>query len=213
MTLAIIDEVIEFDEDGRVDGLQFDSRERALQEWRERKEDREYQSLFVRLYKRNWARKLASSPEGRERLQANNRRYRQQNIIHCRAVENARRKRKYDANPVVNQCEECGQCCTPPYEQRNKRSRFCGNRCRSRFYGRARSQRRKKGMRQMDLRDKIFKLLETAGPLTAKQIAELLGTKPGSTYTSMCKWVKAGEIRNNGGRPAVYYIPLQAWSE
>ena len=49
MTIARFEEVACFDDEGRVEGMQFDSRERRVQQWREKKDDEEFERLVAKL--------------------------------------------------------------------------------------------------------------------------------------------------------------------
>lgn len=203
MSIARLEDVAVWDEDGNVDGLQFDGRERRIQQWREKQDGREFAELVERLQKRNSARRARQDPMRMEQIRENDRRHRESGRKLVR--ENLRRREKYAADPVVNVCEECDGTWSPPYEQRAKRSRFCSKRCRNKFHGRQRC-RPVAGLRDMGIRGKVFAFLRTNYGSTAQEIAEATSTKIGSVRTSVCKWTRDGELVSDGKRPARYSI-------
>lgn len=211
MTIATLDDVIAWDDDGEIDGLQFDGRERAIQEWRDRKEEEEYKALFQRLYKRNHYRRAAETPEGKARQMENVRRYRERNRERMRQRERDQRRAEYAANPVVNTCQECGQSWAVPFERKNRKSKFCSQSCRNKDSGRRRvkERRRSQGLRDMSVRKRIVRCLRR-GPATSKQVASAIGGKLASVRCVLCTMVKAGELLSDGGKPAVFSIPERA---
>lgn len=203
--LAKLNEVLEFDADGRVAGLQFNDRARAIAEWRDRLEEREFQRLVTQLQKRNSARRSAATEAGKARVKENTLRYRQKHLERLRSLTQKRRSRRYYENPVVNRCHECGKLWTPPYEQKVKRSKYCSRRCRNRDGGRRR--KRSKGLRQMDLRCRVLECLGNQ-PRTAAGVATFIGAKLGSIRTCLCRWAASGAIESAGGKPAMYSLPV-----
>lgn len=206
MTIHSFGEIAEYDEDGQLTGFQFEGRERAIQEWREKKEEDEFRELVERLQKRNSARRTAASAEGRRRLQETDRRFKARHGARINAAARRRRQQAYEANPVVNQCEECGVVWSPPYEQRVRRSRFCSRRCRNRSHGRTRD--RSLGLRDMDLRQRVLHVLRD-GALTSLEIAEAVDGKLGSVRTCLSMWVSEGAIQSDGRKPARYSLPKE----
>lgn len=205
MTLARLDEVVAFDEEGGIVGLQFDGRARRIQEAQERKEAQEFAELVARLERRNWAKRSRATPEGYERQRAAMIRYREANRARMRQLERDRRRRKYEENPVVNKCQECGREWPAPYEKCNKRSRFCSRSCRNRNHGRTRV-RPTLGIRQMDVREAIFAALRPDVGATAKAIAKAVGGKEPSVKTLLSRMARAGEIASDRRRPALYSL-------
>lgn len=204
MSIATLEEVATWDDEGNVEGFQFDSRERRIQEWREKKEAEEFAALVDRLQKRNSARRAMADPVSRERIKKNERRHRESGRKQQRA--NERRREKYEADPIVNVCEQCGHIETVPFDKKGvKRSRFCSRSCRNKHHG-SKRQRPTKGLRQMDTREKTFAFLRTVSSATAEEVAEAVGGKLGSVRTCLCRWAKAGELATDGGKPARYSI-------
>jgi len=203
MSFARLEEVAVWDEEGTIDGLQFDGRERRLQEWRERKEEREFSALVERLQKRNAAQRARQDPVRMERIRLNDQRYRETGQKQLR--ENARRREKYEADPVVNTCVECRKTWSPPYEQKVKKSRFCSRSCRNRNHARYR-QRPTKGIRDMAIRDSVVGFLRKAGGSTSGEIATAIKGKPASVRTCLYRWVKEGSIKSDGLRPALFWV-------
>lgn len=203
MSFAKLEEVAVWDDEGTIDGLQFDGRERRLQEWRERKEEREFAALVERLQKRNAAQRARRDPVRMERIRLNDQRYRETGQKQLR--ENARRREKYEADPVVNTCVECRKAWSPPYEQRVKKSRFCSKSCRNRNHARYR-QRPTKGIRDMAIRDGVVGFLRKSGRSTSREIAAAIKGKPASVRTCLCRWVKEGTIKSDRLRPALFWV-------
>lgn len=192
MSIATLDEVAVWDDEGTIDGLQFDGRERRIQEWKDKQEAKEFAALVERLQKRNSARRAKSDPVKADRIRANDRRHRESG--RKRERERQRRRENYEADPVVNVCEECGKIDTVPYEKKSaKRSRFCSRTCRNRHHGRTR-QRPTKGIRNMTIEDDIFAYLRTCISATSGEISKGTGNKPASVRTLLRKYEKDDRI-------------------
>lgn len=204
MPLATLDDVAEFDDEGSIVGLQFDSRERAIRDWKERQDQAEFDALCERLYQRNHARRQRSTPEGRRRQQANLHRYRQRHRSRLRQRDRERRRARYEAEPIVNRCEECGAVWCPLYETKAKKSRFCSRRCRNRSHGRRRQ--RSMGIRDMSLRDRLIEFLEGSPGVTTREAAAAIGAKPASLATCLCRWTQEGWLQQTSSRPARYSL-------
>ncbi len=207
MTITTLDAVIQYDEDGRIEGLQFDGRERAIQNWRDRKEVEEYRSLFDRLHKRNAARRARMEPIKKARIDAASSRYRDNNRDRIKRRDRDRRRAKYEADPVVNQCAECGHVWIPPYEQRVKRSRFCSRSCRNRNHARQR-QRPATGMRKMDIKQSTIDYLRSHPWATLREIATAIGAKRPSLATCLCRWAKDGWVEKRGRGTCEYRLAI-----
>lgn len=204
MSIARLEEVAIYDEDGRVEGIQFDSRERRIQEWRDKKEEREFAALVEKLQKRNSARKARSCPETLSRIREIQRKHHASGRKQERAKE--LRREKYEADPIVNVCQECGKSETVPFDKIGvKRSKFCSRSCRNRNHGKSRV-RPTKGIRKMDIEESIVSFLKSVGEATAKEITEAIQGKRQSVATLLCRWTKEGVIAKSGGRPAKYSI-------
>jgi len=197
MTIASLDEVASFDDDGNVTGLQFAGRERSIQEWRDAKEDAAYRKLFAKLQSRNWAAKRRGDSEFRARGLAATRRYRERHRSVLSARQSSARRTKYEAAPVVNICEECGKSWSPPYEKRNKQSRFCSKSCRNRNHGRQRAAARNRGMRDMSVESRVFAFLRASPGSEAGQIAAGTGAKRASLLSLLKQWSDAGRLHRS----------------
>lgn len=203
MSIATLSEVATWDEEGVIDGLQFDSRARAIQQWREKKEAEEFDALVQKLHQRNWYLKHRDDPAIRERR-------RQAEIRHRRsgrkaARERERRREKYEADPIVNICEQCGSSEVVPFEKRGaRRRRFCSQRCRNRHYGQQR--KRSKGLRKMNIKPLALAYLRSVESATGEEVARHIDAGVKSMRTALCKWAKEGEIESDGGKPARYSL-------
>lgn len=207
MTIATLDEVATWDDEGQIEGFQFGGRERALQEWKEKKEAEEFAALCERLYHRKWAAKKRQTEEGRQKLQEALRRYRAENREHCNALERQRRKAKYEADPVVNQCEECGEIWIVPYERKGpKSSRFCSVKCKNRWHGIRRARRRNRGLRKMDIKPQLLRYLRRHPGSTAQEIATGIGAKVNSVRSLLSVWSQSPEFRREGRKPIRYFF-------
>lgn len=205
MVFATLDEVAVYDEDGNVDGLQFDSRERRIQEWRERKEAREFARLVESLQKRNSARRALQDPVRLERIKEHRRKHAASGRKWKR--ERERRIEKYKADPVVCKCQQCGATWCVVYTKKSqKASKFCGIKCRLRFASIAASKLKNRGLRKMDVRQLITGYLADNGSATADEIAAAIGGKKLSTRTLCSRMAKHGELVSDGVKPARYSL-------
>ncbi|MEB5450139.1 hypothetical protein RXV47_28710, partial [Pseudomonas aeruginosa] len=68
MSFARLEEVATYDDDGEVQGFQFGGKERRIQEWKEKQEEKEFAALVEKLQKRNSARKARTNPESLSRI-------------------------------------------------------------------------------------------------------------------------------------------------
>jgi hypothetical protein len=207
MTIATLDELgLELNDDGIVEGIQF-GKARRIQEWKDKQEEKKYAKLFKQLEARNAARKASESDVGRQRLRANQERYKTANRDRMRANERLRRKKAYDADPVVNVCTECGKAWKPEYEKRNKKSKFCSRSCRNRNHGRSR-ERPTIGIRKMDLETECIRFVSRNPGLTSASIALAIDAKPNSLKVCLKRWADQGKLeRCKVGREFVYSVP------
>lgn len=132
-----LEEVATYDDECRVEGMQFDSRERRIQQWKDKKDDEEFDRFIATLrQKKNWLAWYArhkDDPIFRERLREHCRLMRAKHGPRRNAEERERRKREAKANPIINVCEECGREFVREFGLKRKRtSRFCSRRCRNR---------------------------------------------------------------------------------
>jgi hypothetical protein len=147
--IARWEEVVSWDEDGNVDGLQFDSRERRIQQWKEKKEDEEFDRLVAKLKQkknyRAWYDRHKNDPEFRKKMQAHNRRMRAIHGAKRNAADRERRKQQAEEQPIVNVCQECQAEFTLEFGFKKKRtSKYCSRTCRNRVAQRARKEREAK---------------------------------------------------------------------
>lgn len=144
--IAKWEEVVSWDEDGQVDGLQFDSRERRIQQWKEKKEDEEFDRLIAKLRQhkkyRAWYEKRKDDPGFKQKMRAHNARMRRKHGERRNAEERAKREQLASENPIVNKCEQCGKEFTLEFGFKKKRtSKYCSRTCRNRVAYLARKQR------------------------------------------------------------------------
>lgn len=211
MICATFDELECLSDDGAVSGYQFGGRSRAIQEWQEAKEQEEFRRLCQRIGAMHYARRVRA--EGGERAQKCREQlaaYRERNREKIRKREREIRRAKYEADPVVNVCEECGKEWSPPFEQKVRKSRFCCRKCRQRWHGRERTKegRRRKGLRNMDLWPATIEALEETPWLTVTELAKTTGAKQHSLAVRLRVWVKAGKlIRRGKCRQYRYALP------
>jgi hypothetical protein len=145
MIACRVEEVATYDDDGRVEGMQFDGRERRIQQWREKKEAKEFDRLIAKLRQhknyRAWYERHKNEQGFRERMRSHCRRMR---VLHGdRRNAEARATREQEAKPICNVCEECGREFVLPFGfKKKRRSKYCSRTCRNRVAHRARVQRR-----------------------------------------------------------------------
>ena len=138
MTIARFEEVVSFDDEGHVDGLQFDCKKRRLQEWREKKDDEEFGLLVAKLRQKKrylaWYARHKDEPGFREKMRAHNKRMKDKH----RDRRNAEHREKYRSEiarkeATVNVCVECQKKFTQEAGYKKKRAaKFCSRACRNR---------------------------------------------------------------------------------
>jgi len=129
-----------------LDGFQFD-KDRAIADWRNRKEQAEFGKLVNRLRVLKWQRDVQAEGGSRAAaLRARKLRYMQQPDVASRALERARVRRlaAYHASPIVCRCRRCGAEWCPLPRRGVRPAEFCTDACRQIFRYRERSQRPKK---------------------------------------------------------------------
>lgn len=146
MSFASLDEVAVLDDDGRIEGLQFDGRERRIQEWREKKEAEEFDKLIAKLRQhknyRAWYEKRKDDPEFRRKMREHNRRMKRKHGTRRNAEDRAKRRQEAEENPIVNTCQWCGKEFTIEFGFKKKRtSKYCSRTCRNRVAYLARKER------------------------------------------------------------------------
>jgi Skp family chaperone for outer membrane proteins len=144
--LATLDD-IGFDDDGEVDGFQFDGRERRMQEWREKKEGSDFDRLVAKLKQkkkyRAWYDRHKHKPEFKQKMRESNARQRAKHRARRNAEDKKKRAEKAEESPIVNICEQCGKRFIIPFGFKKKRtSRFCTLVCRNKDSHIMRKQRR-----------------------------------------------------------------------
>lgn len=177
-----------------VDGFQV-GKAAALSDWQFRKEQEEFETLCHRLYQRNWARadRVRNPEKHRRRL----REWRAKNRERTRELDRRRQraKRLETVQPCV--CEECGGTWLPVDGRRS--SRFCGRKCRNRWHGKRR--KRSRGIRNMQLRPTILRILRREPWLTTREIVRRDSRmKPGSVATTLTILRSAGKVVSKGKR-------------
>jgi hypothetical protein len=118
-----------------LDGFQFD-KDRALADWRHRKEQAEFGVLVNRLRARKWQREVYAEGGNRlERLRAVKRKHAARPAVKLAGLENAkaRRARAYRENPIVCTCVECGSTWCPLPRRGVRPLEFCTDACRQRY--------------------------------------------------------------------------------
>ena len=207
MTLAMFDEVATFEDEGRVDGFQFNSRESRLQEWKEKKENDEFEKMITKLRRhknyRAWYERHKDDPVWRERLRAYTREQRRKHSAKRNA--DARRKRIEAHASIVNVCEECGKKFSFEYGQRKKRSRFCSMKCRNRTNGRLRVRLPKNPPRPMSF-EAIEQYLRDHPKSPIKSVCEATGILRATAYAALITACKKGIVVREGVRNAVYSL-------
>ncbi len=203
---------ITWDDDGRAVGYQV-GKSVALLDWEHKREAREFEAYCRRLYARNWARKLrAEHPElARARCQ----RWRDANRERVRELDRQRRHAKRHAPVCV--CDTCAKVWTPvpAYAAqsgvRRRRARFCSVRCANAWFGPRRTDRNR-GIRTMDIRDRILAVLRARPWSTPREIATVDGVvKLGSVATLLCDlWPSGVVVRRKRGRAYEYEIGMRA---
>lgn len=195
--IASLDELEIFDAEGNIDGFEISGKARRIQDWRDKKEEREFAKLVEKLQKRNAARKASKDEAKLARMREHDRRHRASGKKELRKKQRIREK--YAANPVVNVCEECSKSVVVPFEKHGQRkSRFCSNKCRQRFHGRERSFRRKRGIRDMATAERIMCFLSTVDAATSAEIVEATQSKVSSVRTMLWRFVKEGKVAMEG---------------
>lgn len=181
---------------GELDGFQMPSRARGISEWREKKEDEEFDKLCRRLKCRNYARRRREEdPEG---MRQANQAWRDANREHVRQMERTRRAhKKAKLPPLICQNPRCRK---PFYPERNRKgTKWCSRECSNNYHAVIRSRRKNQGIRNMDLAKAVFRILHREPWLTLGEIAErATGAKRGSIATKLTEWAKEGVLKHDG---------------
>lgn len=198
------------EDDRSIEGFQFGGRDRSIQEERDRRESLEFAALVRKLRSAKWARQSrVEGSQGRERAKAANTRYRESHRTELAARQRLRRERRYLENPVVFQCQHCGQVVEVPYEKKGRRlTKFCGKTCSRRFFARRKSKEKNRGLRRMDLREQILRVVRATPGITSRQICEVVGGRWSSTRTVLGTLVRTGSVVVTQLRYGLYFVGL-----
>lgn len=190
LMIARLEEVATYDEDGRVEGMQFDSRERRIQQWREKKEDEEFERLIAKLRQkkkyRAWYDRHKDDPDFRERLRQ-----------HCRIMRvkhgprrnaEARAKRLAEKKPKQCSCQECGKD-FEKYGHKAKPSKFCSRSCRNRDSHKRRDKKR------TSRKDEVLALVKSRYSVTAREAESQLNMSLATVRALLNVLVNSGEIK------------------
>lgn len=167
----------------------------ALSEWVSKKEKREFKLLCLRLYRRNYARKLRkNNPEKvRTKLRAWRRKTRTLRLERERDQRAARRK------PITLTCQnpDCGQSFST---RRYRHAKWCSKACSNAVNGPKRKSRNR-GIRNRKLSTTLMAILTEESGLTLAEIAALAsGAKRNSIATKLSSWRKDGVVVLENGR-------------
>jgi hypothetical protein len=203
VTFAKFEEVAVFDDDGHVTGLQFDSRARRLQQWREKKEEEQYEKLFNKLRAQRSISRY--SEETIAKIKASRRRWQLANREHVYRRLSQRRREAYYADPAIRTCEQCGASwCYLFGNTAGRLRRFCDQRCRIANRKAATAAR---GLRTMDIKDRVRLFLQQHGPSTLRQISDGTTGNQKSLSALLCNWAKVGILVQEGKWRATYSLP------
>jgi hypothetical protein len=188
--IARLEEVAVYDDEGRVEGMQFDSRERRIQQWREKKEDQEFDRLIAKLKQkkkyRAWYDRHKNEPDFRARLQEQCRVMR---IKHgARRNAESKAKRLAEKKPISCKCVECGK----PFENfghKAKPSKFCSRTCRNREAHKRRDKKR------ISRKDEVMALLKARYSVTAKEAEAQLNMSLATVRALLNVLVNNGEAK------------------
>lgn len=137
------------------EGYQFDGRARAIAQWRERKEAREFEAMCNVLRVKKWRREVfAEAGERLARLRESGREKMRKRRAAMSAAErdelNARqreeRERAWKSSPAIYTCKTCGtQWCPLPHVRRGRAGEFCCKRCANKWRRPAKTNNRCRG--------------------------------------------------------------------
>lgn len=137
------------------EGYQFDGRGRAIAQWRERKEEREFKALCNVLRVNKWRREVYAEAgdrlaRHREVSRLSMRRQRAAMSEEKREAFNAQqreqRERVWKENAAVYTCRTCGaQWCPLPHIRKGRVAEFCSKRCKNKWRRPAKTDNRCRG--------------------------------------------------------------------
>jgi hypothetical protein len=194
--IARLEEVATYDDEGRVEGMQFDSRERRIQQWKEKKEDEEFDRLIAKLrQKKNWRAwydRHKDKPDFRERLREQCRVMRVKHGPRRNAAERERRKQEAEAKPIVNICEECGKEFVREFGYKRKRTaKFCSRSCRNRC------SHKKRDRNTAARKEAVYKAVLSSYSVTAKEATAHVDMCQASVQALLNVLVLEGRIRKH----------------
>ncbi len=197
MTIATLVEVAVWDEEGAIEGLQFDGRERRIQEWREKKDEEEFDRLVAKIRQHNnyrrWYERHKYDSSFRKRINAHSARMRSKHGKRRNAEARAKRKQEHEANPIVNLCEECHKEFVREYGFKRKRTaKFCSRKCRNRNHGRKRD---RSGSR--DRKAEVLALVKSRDSVSAKEAEAVLDMSLATVRTLLSVLAKDGTINKH----------------
>ena len=135
-----------FDEDGKISGFQFGGRQRAIYEWKEKKEQKEFDRLIKQLTDKRYKERRYSTPEAIEEKRRYFREYVRRRYAIDEEFRNKLRKvakKRETAKAPVRTCVECGaqwmnlRCVKRASDMGKPRTKYCSKRCMRRFRSRA----------------------------------------------------------------------------
>ena len=192
-----------YDDDGNLEGFQVMGRERRLMEWREKKEQEEFERLCRRLRRKRSD--ANAPPEVKARRHAYQRRWEREHRKERQKRERERARLRYEQEPVVNTCEYCRTVFVPEFTERTKHKRFCSKACRTNAC--KRRQREARGLkRDMTIKQRVCDVLEEEPGLTLPGIAEQTGGNKKSLSRLLKRWVESGVLNRYKDGAFRYYV-------
>ncbi len=196
MSFATLEEVAVYDDEGRVEGMQFDSRERRIQQWKEKKEDQEFDLLITKLRQhknyRAWYTRHQDNPVFRERIKQHNQRMRAKHGKRRYAEAREQRAKEAAEKPIINVCEECGKEFVREFGYKRKRTaKFCGRSCRNRNHAKTRN-RNSEGRKA-----EILQLVRSRYSVTAKEATASLNMSLATVRSLLNVLANEGQINKD----------------
>lgn len=182
---------------GELEGFQFPSRQRGIDEWRQRKDDEEFERLCNRLRVRKWK---DDNPDRRRdyvkrHYRANKARLKARASAWYQANRNAVLARRHAEVVEARQgrsCDECGAS----LDNRRSDARYCSKPCQQR----GGYKRRGQGKARVDLRAAICGALRDRPWQTARQIADSAGAKYRSVASKLTLLRRQGAVVTDGSK-------------
>jgi len=191
---ATFEEVAVYDDEGRVEGMQFDSRTRRIQQWREKKEDQEFELLVSKLRQKKrylaWYARHKDDPGFREKMRAHNKRMKDKH----RDRRNAEYREKYRSEiarreAAVNVCAECkSKFFQAPGYKKKRAAKFCSRACRNR------DSYKRRDRDTTERKEAVLKVVQSHYSITSKQATAHLSLTQASIQALLNCLVKEGKI-------------------